>query len=173
MSFSSILESDRRWMKAALKQAERAFDQGEVPVGAVIVRGGEIVGRGHNLVERLKDPTAHAEVIAITAACETLGSKTLQGCSLFVTLEPCPMCAGAIVLARLDRLVFGAFDEKAGAASTIYNIPQDARLNHRVEIISGLEQDAAASLLHAFFQQRRLETPEHPANGRSRSPGSA
>jgi tRNA(adenine34) deaminase len=114
-----------------------------------------IVGRGHNPVERLQDPTAHAEMLAITAACETVGDKFLPGCTLYVTLEPCPMCSGATVWARLDRLVFGAFDEKAGSASTLYNIPQDPRLNHRVEIVSGVEADRAAGLLHAFFRQRR------------------
>ena len=142
-------------MKTALKEAEHAFDAGEVPVGAVVVRQGQIVGRGRNMVEQLGDPTAHAEMIALTAACETLGSKLLTGCTLYVTLEPCPMCAGAIVLSRLARLVFGAFDEKAGAASTLYNIPQDVRLNHQVEIVSGVEADRSAALLQTFFQQRR------------------
>jgi tRNA(adenine34) deaminase len=155
MSLSSLLEADRRWMKRALQEAEKAFDAGEVPVGAVVVRDGVIVGRGHNQVERLQDPTAHAEMLAITAACETVGDKFLPGCTLYVTLEPCPMCSGATVWARLDRLVFGAFDEKAGSASTLYNIPQDPRLNHRVEIVSGVEADRAAGLLHAFFRQRR------------------
>ena len=155
MSLSTLLDADRRWMKLALKEAERAFDAGEVPVGAVVVRDGTIVGRGHNQVERLGDPTAHAEMLALTAACETVGDKFLTGCTLYVTLEPCPMCAGALVMARLGRLVFGAFDEKAGSASTLYNIPQDDRLNHRVEVISGVEADRAAGLLHAFFRQRR------------------
>jgi len=155
MSLSSLLEPELRWMKAALREAERAFEQDEAPVGAVVVKDGQIVGRGHNLVETLRDPTAHAEMIAITAACETLGDKVLNGCTLYVTLEPCPMCAGAIVWARLSRLVFGAFDEKAGSASTLYNIPQDKRLNHHVEIISGVEADQAAALLQAFFQKRR------------------
>ena len=155
MSLSSLLEPELQWMKAALHEAEQAFEQDEVPVGAVVVKDGQIVGRGHNLVETLRDPTAHAEMIAITAACETLGDKVLNGCTLYVTLEPCPMCAGAIVWARLSRLVFGAFDEKAGSASTLYNIPQDKRLNHHVEIISGVEADQAAALLQAFFQKRR------------------
>ncbi|WP_456424585.1 tRNA adenosine(34) deaminase TadA [Rhodocaloribacter sp.] len=155
MSLSALLTPDRRWMKRALREAERAFELGETPVGAVIVREGHIVGRGHNLVEQLKDPTAHAEMIAITAACETLGSKFLEGCTLYVTLEPCPMCAGAIVWARLARLVFGAFDEKAGSASTLYNIPQDARLNHRVEVVSGIEAERSAELLRAFFREKR------------------
>jgi tRNA(adenine34) deaminase len=155
MGLDGLLANDRRWMKVALKEAERAYEAGEVPIGAVIVRNNEIVGRGRNMVEQLKDPTAHAEIIAITAACETLSSKFLDGCTLYVTLEPCPMCAGAIVWARLDKLVFGAFDEKAGAASTLYNIPRDSRLNHTVELVSGVEADAAADLLRAFFLARR------------------
>ena len=155
MSLSSLLEPDRRWMKAALREAERAFESDEVPVGAVVVKNDQIIGRGHNLVEKLRDPTAHAEMIAITAACETLGSKLLDACTLYVTLEPCPMCAGAIVWARLPRLVFGAFDEKAGSASTLYNIPQDDRLNHFVEIVSGVEAVQSAALLQAFFRKRR------------------
>ena len=154
-TFSSLIEPHRRWMQAALREAEQAFEEGEVPVGAVVVREGTIVGQGHNLVERLQDPTAHAEMIAITAACETLGSKWLDGCTLYVTLEPCPMCAGAIVWARLERLVFGTFDAKAGSASTLYNIPQDARLNHHVEVLSGFEAEPAAALLHSFFRAKR------------------
>ena len=144
-------------MKAALREAERALEQDEVPIGAVVVKGNVIVGRGHNMVERLEDPTAHAELIAITAACTTLGSKHLDGCTLYVTLEPCPMCSGATVLSRLDRIVFGAFDEKAGAASTLYNIPQDGRLNHRVEIISGVEEERCVGLLQDFFRQKRAQ----------------
>jgi len=159
MSLSALLEPDRRWMKTALREAERAFEMDEVPVGAVVVQDGKLVGRGHNLVEKLRDPTAHAEMIAITAACETLGTRLLHGCTLYVTLEPCPMCAGAIVWARLSRLVFGAFDEKAGSASTLYNIPQDPRLNHRVEIIAGVEADQAAALLQSFFHKQRRRQP--------------
>ncbi len=142
-------------MGVALREAERAFEAGEVPVGAVVVRNGEIVGRGRNSVEQLRDPTAHAEMIALTAACETLNTKYLDGCTLYVTLEPCPMCAGALVWSKLSRLVFGAFDEKAGACGTLYHLPQDARLNHRVETVSGVEADRAADLLRAFFAQRR------------------
>jgi tRNA(adenine34) deaminase len=149
------MNDHRRWMKKALREAERAFDADEVPVGAVVVRDDQIVGRGHNMVEQLNDPTAHAEIIAITAACDTLGSKHLTDCTLYVTLEPCPMCAGSIVQARLDRLVFGAFDEKAGAASTLYTIPQDERLNHQVEVYSGLESERAGSLLQSFFRKKR------------------
>jgi tRNA(adenine34) deaminase len=155
MSLQSLLDADRRFMGLALREAERAYDEQEVPVGAVVVRQGEVLGKGRNMVERLQDPTAHAEIIAITAACQTLGSKLLKGCTLYVTLEPCPMCAGAIVWARLDRIVFGAFDEKAGSASTLYNIPQDRRLNHYVEVVSGMESDRAAALIRGFFTERR------------------
>jgi tRNA(adenine34) deaminase len=155
MSLSSLLDPDRRWMRLALMEAERAFEAGEVPVGAVVVKGGQVVGRGHNQVERLADPTAHAEMLAVSAACQTLGTKFLDGCTLYVTLEPCPMCAGALVWARLDRLVFGALDEKAGAASTLYDIPGDRRLNHQIETVSGVEADVSADLLRTFFRQRR------------------
>jgi len=155
MSLSSLLDPDRRWMRLALAEAQRAFEAGEVPVGAVVVKGGQIVGRGHNQVERLQDPTAHAEMLAVSAACQTLATKNLAGCTLYVTLEPCPMCAGALVWARLDRLVFGAFDEKAGAASTLYDIPADPRLNHQLATVSGVEADHSADLLRAFFRQRR------------------
>jgi len=155
MTLESLLEPHRRWMQKALAEAARASEAGEVPVGAVVVRGDHVVGRGRNMVESLSDPTAHAEMIAITAACETLGSKHLGDCTLYVTLEPCPMCAGAIVLARLQRLVFGAFDEKAGSASSLYNIVQDSRLNHQVEIISAVLADESAALLRDFFLSKR------------------
>jgi tRNA(adenine34) deaminase len=145
------------WMEKALREAERAYDAGEVPVGAVVVKDNQILGRGRNQVEQLNDPTAHAEIIAITAACDTLGEKFLTDCTMYVTLEPCPMCAGAMVNARLERLVFGAFDEKAGAASTLYNIPRDDRLNHQVDVYSGIESERAGNLLRAFFQQKRQE----------------
>ncbi len=155
MTFSKLLSNHLKWMKAALREAERALEEGEVPIGAVVVQENQIVGRGHNMVERLKDPTAHAEVIAITAACDTLSSKYLKGCTLYVTLEPCPMCAGSLILARLDRVVFGAFDEKAGAVGSLYDIPGDRRLNHVVESISGVEAEASAALLQSFFQKMR------------------
>lgn len=159
MSLDRMMKPDRKWMQKAFREAERAYDADEVPVGAVVVRDQQIIGRGHNMVEQLNDPTAHAEIIAITAACETLGEKFLTGCTLYVTLEPCPMCAGAIVHARLDRLVFGAFDEKAGASSTLYNIVQDKRLNHQVEVVSGLDSERAGGILRDFFRQKRESTP--------------
>ena len=142
-------------MNVALQEAERAFEEKEVPVGAVVVQNGRIIGRGHNMVEQLNDPTAHAEMIAITAACETLGVKLLDQSTLYVTLEPCPMCAGAIVWARLKRIVFGAFDEKAGSTGSLYNIVQDRRLNHYVDVVSGVEEGRAAGLMQSFFRQRR------------------
>ena len=155
MSLNRLLEDHSKWMKVALREAERAAEEDEVPVGAVVVLGGKIIGRGHNQVERLADATAHAEIIAITAACHTLESKWLEEATLYVTLEPCPMCAGAIWLARLKCVVYGAFDEKAGAASTLYNIPQDPRLNHYVDLISGVEEERCASLLKSFFAAKR------------------
>ncbi|CAN5585255.1 nucleoside deaminase [soil metagenome] len=163
MSLATLMDPHRRWMRIALKEAEQAYDEGEVPVGAVVVQGppnrGVLVGRGRNQVERLEDPTAHAEILAVSAACATLGTKLLTGCTLYVTLEPCPMCAGALVWARLDCLVFGAFDEKAGACSTLYQIVQDERLNHQMEVISGVEADYSAEMLQAFFRQRRAARP--------------
>ena len=155
MSLSSLLKPDKQWMKQALREAEKAADAGEVPVGAVVVHGGHLVGRGHNMVERLSDATAHAELIAITAASESLGSKYLTDCTLYVTLEPCPMCAGAIVWSKIPRLVFGAYDERAGACSSLYNITQDTRLNHRTELLAGVEEAACSELIKAFFAERR------------------
>ncbi len=158
MALDQLITPHRKWMKAALLEARRAFEENEVPVGAVVVANDQIIGRGRNMIERLMDPTAHAELLAITAACDTLKSKWLKGATLYVTLEPCVMCAGAIVWARLDRLVFGAFDDKTGAAGTLYDVPRDGRLNHVVETISGVEVDAAVELLQAFFRERRQKS---------------
>jgi len=155
MSLDSILQPHIRWMKQALREATRGRDMGEVPVGAVVVRGETVVGRGHNMVETLKDPTAHAEMIAITAACETLGTRVLDECTVYVTLEPCPMCSGALIMARVERLVFGAFDEKAGCASTLYNLVEDRRFNHRLKVISSVESEQSADLLRSFFATKR------------------
>ncbi len=154
------MDTHRRFMKMALREAEQAYEANEVPVGAVVVRNGSVVGRGRNMVEQLGDPTAHAEMIAITAACETVGDKRLSDCTLYVTLEPCPMCAGAIVMARLKRLVFGAMDAKAGAAGSLFIVPQDRRLNHFTEIIHGVEESHSAELLEAFFARLRSETSD-------------
>jgi tRNA(adenine34) deaminase len=142
-------------MTIAMREAEAAFEKKEIPVGAIIVRDNAIIGRGHNLVETMHDPTAHAEIIAITAAADHLGSKWLKGCSLYVTLEPCPMCAGAIVLARIPRLVFGSYDPKMGACGTLYSITEDKRLNHRVHVIGGVMDSESSSMLKEFFTLQR------------------
>jgi len=142
-------------MKQALREAERAYEEDEVPVGAVAVQKGKIIGRGHNQIERLQDPTAHAEMIAITAATNHLESRRLEDCVLYVTLEPCSMCAGAIVLSRIPTLVFATFDPKAGACGTLYNIVHDKRLNHTVHVISGVCDRESEELLKGFFGRVR------------------
>jgi tRNA(adenine34) deaminase len=138
-----------------MAEAEAAFREGEVPVGAVVVWEGHIIGRGHNRTEGLQDPTAHAEILAVGAAATTLKSWRLNGASIYVTVEPCSMCAGALVLSRIDRLVFGARDPKAGACGSLFNIVRDTRLNHAVEISEGVLADRASDLLRSFFQQLR------------------
>lgn len=142
-------------MTEAILLAEKAGSLREVPVGAVITHEGRIVGRGHNQVETLGDPTAHAEMLAITAACETLGSKYLTGCTLYVTLEPCPMCAGALVWSKLDRIVFAAMDPKAGACGSVVNLAHHAALNHRIQIHQGLFETDCEHLLSGFFAKLR------------------
>lgn len=148
-------ELDRRFMEDALRLAERALDSADVPVGAIVVRDDRIIGRGYNQREHLQDPTAHAEMIALSAAAAHVGHWRLERCTLYVTLEPCAMCAGALVLARLPRLVFAASDPKAGACGSLFTIQSDARLNHRIETTSGVLADRAAELLRAFFRERR------------------
>ncbi len=145
----------QRWMKLAIAEAVKAFDLDEVPIGCVIVFDGRIIAKGHNLTEQLKDATAHAEMMAITSASAALESRYLTNTTLYATIEPCPMCAGAIVLARIPRLVFGAYDIKAGACGTLYNIPQDKRLNHQVEIIPGVLDAECAALMREYFRKRR------------------
>ncbi len=147
--------TDELWMRKALAEAHGARQAGEVPVGAVIVHDGGIIGRGHNQREMLRDPTAHAEMIAITAAAEALGSWRLTGCTLYVTLEPCLMCAGAIVQARLERVVFGAEDPKAGACVSLYQATTDERLNHRVSLLGGVLAADCSAILSDFFQAQR------------------
>ena len=149
------MTEDERWMESAVREAEQAYKRKEVPIGAVVVHERRIIGRGYNQIETLQDPTAHAEMIAITAATTNLGSRRLEGCTIYVTLEPCTMCAGAIVLARIPRLIFGAADPKAGACGTLYNIVQDARLNHRVELIGGVMETRCGAILKDFFEKVR------------------
>ncbi|WP_108722134.1 tRNA adenosine(34) deaminase TadA [Gorillibacterium timonense] len=155
------------WMEEALREADKARAIGEVPIGAVIVCDGEIIGRGHNLRETSADPTAHAEMIAIREASEALGAWRLLNCTLYVTLEPCPMCAGAIVQARVPTVVYGTPDPKAGCAGTLMNLLQESRFNHRTEVVpSILQQECAAQLTDFFRELRRKKTaeepPEHP-----------
>ncbi len=156
---------DNFWMQYALKEAEEAYRKGEVPVGAVVVQENTIIGRGHNSVETLNDPTAHAEMLAITAAAETLQSWRLNEARLYVTLEPCNMCAGAAVLARLQQIVFGAWDPKAGACGTLSNVTQDSRLNHQVEIIPGVMESECSELLKRFFRLLREQRAAAKQNG--------
>ena len=143
-------------MHLALREAQKALDEEEVPVGALVVHDNKVIGRGYNQIERLQDPTAHAEMIAITAAATHLRSRRLEQCTLYVTLEPCPMCAGAIVQARIPTLVFGAFDPKAGSCGTLFNIVQDKRLNHQPHVISGVCDKESEELLKGFFGRVRV-----------------
>lgn len=148
-------QNDERYIREALKQAYRSLKAEDVPVGAVIVRNGEIVARGYNQVEKRQNPIAHAEIIAIEKATRKLGYKHLLDCDIYVTLEPCAMCCGAIVLARLRRLVFGAYDPKTGAAVSLYNITNDQRLNHRLEVVGGILKDECSEILKNFFKKLR------------------
>lgn len=152
--------SDDAMMAEALTLAREAAEAGEIPVGAVIFRGDAIVGRGGNRREMDDDPTGHAEIVALREAGKALGTWRLDDCTMVVTLEPCPMCAGALVNARMGRLVFGLADAKAGAAGTLYDIPRDERLNHRMDVAGGVMADACLELLQAFFASRRV-----PKNG--------
>jgi tRNA(adenine34) deaminase len=152
---SFLSPPDERFMREALREAERAGEAGEVPVGCVIVHEGRVTARAHNQREQLNDPTAHAEMLALTQAAAEAGDWRLEGATLYVTLEPCTMCAGAIVLARVKRLVFGAFDPKAGACGSLYEIVTDPRLNHRVEVTGGILAAPCGEILQAFFRGRR------------------
>jgi len=149
------LEYDDTFMHAALEQAQAAQELGDVPIGAVIVREGQVIAAAHNRRIIDRDPTAHAEMLAIRAAAGALGDWRLSGCCLYVTLEPCCMCAGAIVLARIDRLVYGATDPKAGAVDTLYTLCTDGRLNHRVAVTSGVLAEPCGQILTDFFKQQR------------------
>jgi tRNA(adenine34) deaminase len=151
------MNHDEVYMARALELAQRAAELGEVPVGAVVVAGGEILGEGMNEIELRQDGTAHAELIALQRAAQRLKQRRLNEATLYATLEPCTMCAGACVLSRVGRLVFGAFDPKAGAVGTLYDIVRDPRLNHRVEVTAGVQAERAAALLRAFFAELRLQ----------------
>lgn len=148
---------DHRWMAEALKLAGQAEATGDVPVGAIVVRNNEILGEGFNRREAELDPTAHAEVLALRDAADRLGTWRLDGATMYVTLEPCTMCAGALVNSRIARLVFGASDPKGGACGSLYDIPADTRLNHRIPATSGVLADESARLLRGFFEERRRQ----------------
>ena len=168
MNLEALAELDAHFMGEALRQASKAYAAGEVPVGAVVVFEGRIIARAWNQVELLKDATAHAEMLALTAAESAIGDWRLTGCTLYVTKEPCPMCAGAIVHCRLDRVVFGAPDARGGAAGGALNLLQFPTLNHRCDITAGVRRDECAGMLKAFFVERRTEksppAPDIPNN---------
>jgi tRNA(adenine34) deaminase len=149
------MPTDAEWMRRAIGQAEACAAHGDVPIGAVVVRDDAEIAAAGNERELRGDPTAHAEILAMRSASEAIGTWRLDGCTLYVTLEPCAMCAGAIVLARLDRVVFGAADPKAGFTGSLGNLVQDDRLNHRVELEGGVEAEPSGELLRAFFRERR------------------
>ena len=155
------MKDDSYWMGIALREAKKAGDRGEVPIGAVVVKDGAVIGRGYNLRETRHDPSAHAEMIAIRSASRKLGSWRLSGASLYVTLEPCIMCMGAIILARIERVIFGCFDPKAGAAGSLYDLSNDSRLNHRFFLESGVLQEECSAILSCFFaalrERKKLE----------------
>ena len=155
-----IETEDIKYMRLALEEAEKAFDKGEVPVGAVLIRQGELLTRGHNLKETMGDATSHAEIIALQKACHQVGGWRLTESTLYVTLEPCPMCAGALLQARVERLVYGAHDPKAGAVHSLYQLLNDDRLNHRLQVESGLLAEECGEILKRFFRSRRKEPRE-------------
>lgn len=146
-----------KYMQLAIEQARKAISNGDVPVGAVIVRNEEIIGTGYNMVEKMGDPTLHAEIIALREASENIGAKFIYDSTLYVTLEPCVMCVGAIVLARLKCIVFGSDDLKMGACGSLFSIPAEPQLNHRVEVIGGINSTACSKLLSDFFEQIRIK----------------
>lgn len=151
------LQPHEQWMRRAINQAHIAFEAEEVPVGAVVVHDGRVIGEGYNQREQLRDPTAHAEMIAMTQAAQVLDSWRLVDCTLYVTLEPCPMCAGAIVQARLPVVVYGTTDPKGGACHTLYQITDDERLNHRATVLGGVMRDECRALLQDFFAMQRAK----------------
>lgn len=155
-------EENQKYMKAALKEAVKAFEKDEVPVGAVVVYNNKIIGKGYNQVEILKDATAHAEMIAITAASNHIGNWRLNECSIYVTLEPCIMCTGAIINARLKNLFYAEFDPKFGACGSLYNLPAEKKYNHIVNVFSGICADESRSLLQEFFRNLRIIENQKP-----------
>ena len=154
---ANVTNQDEQFMQLAIESAKIAEENGDVPIGAIIVHNDTIIAKAYNQREQLQDPTAHAEIIALTQAAAALENWHLNGCTIYVTLEPCPMCAGALVLSRMDRLVYGCDDPKTGACKSLYNIVQDDRLNHRLEVTSGVLADECSQILQEFFERRRAE----------------
>ncbi|MDO8535649.1 MAG: tRNA adenosine(34) deaminase TadA [Candidatus Omnitrophota bacterium] len=152
-----MLKLDQYYMSQALKEAEKAFDSDEVPVGAIIVHEGKMIGRAHNQIKLLKDPTAHAEILAITQAAAYLANERLINTTIYVTIEPCSMCAGALVLARVKRLVYGSPDPRTGACGSVFNIPENKKLNHRIKVEKGVLEKECAILLKEFFKNKRIK----------------
>ena len=152
-------EETYRFMFSALQEAEKAFEEKEVPVGAVVVKDNKIIGRGYNQVERLKDATAHAEMIALTAASNFLGNWRLTECSIYVTLEPCVMCTGALLASRINELFFATFDSKFGACGSVYNLAEDGKTNHKIKVYSGIYAEESKKLLQNFFLNLKNENP--------------
>ena len=151
-------EETYRFMFAALQEAEKALEENEVPVGAVVVKENKIIGRGYNQVEKLKDATAHAEMIALTAAANHLGNWRLSECSIYVTLEPCAMCTGALLASRIKELYFAAFDPKFGACGSVYNLAEDGKTNHKINVYSGIYAEESKKLLEEFFNKLKNQT---------------
>ena len=146
-----------KWMKVAFREAEKAFEQDEVPIGAVVVQNGQIIGRGYNQCESLIDPTAHAEIIAITSAANTIKDWRLKDCQLYVTKEPCPMCAGALVNARINMVIFGMYDEKEGCCGSLYQLCRDNRFKHQLTVKGGIMEDACTLIIQEFFKKQRTK----------------
>ncbi|GAA3197111.1 tRNA adenosine(34) deaminase TadA [Lentilactobacillus kefiri] len=159
-----MFQADSRYMKAAMVEAQKAYMIGEVPIGAVVVHDGIIIGRGHNLREHLNDGIAHAEILAIEEACRYLNSWRLIDCDLYVTIEPCLMCSGAIINSRIDNVCFGSRDPKAGAVRSLYTVLEDSRLNHRVNVVEGVLADQSAKIMKDFFKAARKKRKNKTGN---------
>lgn len=154
------LKQKQKYMRSALREARKAMEINEVPVGAVIVKDGKIIARGHNIKEKKKNSIYHAEIVALNKACKKIGDWRLNDCDIFVTMEPCPMCAGALINSRIGNIFFGAYDERAGCCGTLYDLPSDSRFNHRPNVEGGILQEECAGILKEYFRQKRLEIKE-------------
>lgn len=151
----SGIKAHLKFMKQAFRLAEKAYNEKEIPVGAVVVHDRQIIGKGYNQTQRLTDPTAHAEILAISAACSTLKQKYLTDCTLYVTLEPCPMCSGAILWSKIDTVVIGAWDPTAGSCGSVFNLASNEKLNHQANVLQGFMEEECEGILKQFFQERR------------------